>query len=95
MYRTEEPLVLPCSFLLLLTLTIAIPPTNLFNTLRSSPLHPSPLPLAKCVSGIGVFGSEGRHVSTYLMTWRRLVVVVENDEFVLRDEIVDVMWYGW
>jgi len=49
-YRTEEPLVLPCSFLLLLTLTIAIPPTNLFNTLRS-PLHPSLLPLAKCVSG--------------------------------------------
>jgi len=46
-------------------------------------------------ASIGVFGIEGRHVSTYLMTWRRLVVVVENDEFVLRDEIVDVMWYGW
>ncbi len=73
-YRTEEPLVLPCSFLLLLTLTIAIQPTNLFNTLCSSPLHPSPLPLAKCVSGHG-FIDDKIKLHTYFLLFTCMVLL--------------------
>ena len=60
-YRTKEPLVLPCSFLLLLTLSISIPPTPI--------QHPSFLPTAsitaiprKCVSGTLLSYAFGVHL---------------------------------